>query len=121
MTVTTDIGPECWRALVPSLLLQPLLENAVKFGVAKNTVGATIELHARRDGEWLMLSVVDDGPGDRREGGLARDGDTPGGGVGLSNTRDRLRALYGDRQAVRVFNRSPRGFGAHVQLPFDDC
>jgi two-component system LytT family sensor kinase len=121
MDVAIDISPECWRALVPSLLLQPLIEYAVKFGVATSTGGATIELHARRDGEWLTLSVVDDGPGDRRgrEGGLARDGDTPGGGVGLANTRDRLRALYGDRQAVRVFNRSPRGFGVEVQLPFD--
>ena len=121
MEVTIDINPECWPALVPNLLLQPLIENAVKFGVAKSISGATIELHARRDGDRLVLSVLDDGPGDARvrEDDPSRDGAPARGGVGLSNIRDRLRALYGDRQAVRVSTRSPHGFVAEVQLPFE--
>ena len=121
MALTVDVSPECWRARVPSLLLQPLLENAVKFSVAKSTSGASIELRARRDGGWLVLSVVDDGPGDPRllESALVGDDTPPRGGVGLSNTRNRLQALYGSRQDFRVGNRSPRGFEAEVWLPFD--
>ena len=121
MKISVDIDPDCWPALVPSLLLQPLLENAVKFGVARNTGGATIELHAARNGDWLLLSVADDGPGDARMGedAVGGGGEVLRNGVGLSNTRDRLRALYNDRQAVRVSNRSPRGFAIELQIPFD--
>ncbi|HTU98950.1 MAG TPA: histidine kinase [Luteitalea sp.] len=122
MHVTLDVGPDCWPALVPSLLLQPLLENAVKFAVARNTRGATIVLRARRDTDWLHLAVEDDGPGAAAPNAdvhQSRTAVTPGVGVGLSNTRERLRALHGDRQEMCVANRAPHGFSVEVRLPFD--
>lgn len=120
MTVSVRVSPECWDARMPSLLLQPLVENAVKFAVARSARGAAIEVDARREGEWLLVSVADDGPGPP-SAQPPEDARSPQvrGGVGLSNTRERLRAVYGDRQAVRAMPRTPHGFIAEVQIPFE--
>jgi two-component system, LytTR family, sensor kinase len=103
--------PETLDALVPSLILQPLVENAVRHGNASQAVGGTIDVRASRDGDTLHLAVTDDGPG------VPLGADILGNGVGLSATRDRLRLLYGDVHHFEVGNRAG-GFGVRIALPF---
>jgi two-component system LytT family sensor kinase len=102
-------------ALVPTLILQPLVENAVKHGVSKVAGTGTIEIRVYRDGEdRLVLHVRDNGPG------LAGGEDSPRDeGVGLANTRARLEQLYGPEQSLRL-RPAPDGVGlvAEVTLPY---
>ena len=116
-----EIEPACWSALLPSLLLQPLVENAIKYAVAKRVEGGTIGLRASREGERLRLSVVDDGPGwpALDQGGVPPDNASRGNRVGLANTRDRLRVLYGAQQGFEVRNREEGGFMVTMTLPFE--
>ncbi|RMF17368.1 MAG: hypothetical protein D6757_01375, partial [Alphaproteobacteria bacterium] len=81
------------RALIPSLLLQPLIENAVKYAIAPSENGGTIEVAARIEGRTLVLVVRDDGPGS------APEGVSSGSGVGLKNTAERLAEIYGEAHA----------------------
>jgi hypothetical protein len=91
------IAPDCRSALLPSLLLQPVVENAIKHAVARRIEGGRVRLSAHRDADQLCLRVTDDGPG-------SADGPPvpPGNGVGLTNTRDRLRVLYGAHQRCEI-------------------
>ena len=113
LQVELDIADDCQGALLPSLLLQPLVENAIKYGVARQVQGGRLVLRARREGDVLHLQVQDDGPGSPE---LASAGDDCY-GVGLSNTRERLRVLYGDRQRFEVRNRSPHGVEVDIRIP----
>lgn len=115
LRIETAIDEDCWRALLPSLLLQPLVENAIKYAVAKQIAGGLLRIEAERDGEQLVLRVIDDGPGcSALEGGQL----PPGKGVGLRNTRERLHVLYGDASDFSVRNRE-RGIEVTLRLPFD--
>ncbi len=113
LRVRTDIADEARAVLVPSLLLQPIIENAIKHAVAKREEGGTIEILARRDGRWLELCVRDDGPGIGEPNPRAN-----GHGVGLTNTRERLRVLYGDDHAFTIANRAAGGLEVRMRLPF---
>lgn len=121
LRVDVEIEPACWSALLPSLLLQPLVENAIKYAVAKRVEGGTIGLRATREGERLRLSVIDDGPGWAAldHGGVPLDSAPRGNRVGLANTRDRLRVLYGERQRFELRNREEGGFAVSMTLPFE--
>ena len=111
----TAIDEECWQALLPSLLLQPLVENAIKFAVAGRIEGGRLRIEAARAGGTLLLRVIDDGPGcDRLEG----DALPAGKGVGLRNIRERLQVLYADRATVSARNLGP-GIEVLLQLPFE--
>jgi two-component system, LytTR family, sensor kinase len=114
LRVHTQIAAEARDALVPSLILQPLVENAIKHALSRREEGGTIEIDAHRDGGHLDITLRDDGPGcaDFAER-------SNGHGVGLANTRERLRVLYGERQNFSTANRSPRGFEVHLRLPFE--
>ena len=113
MTVRFDVAPDTLGAQVPSMLLQPLVENAVKHGIARRRASGRIEVRARRHAEALELSVRDDGPGFAAE--------QPGGrtGVGLGNTRARLEQLYG-ADGFEMYRGGGPGGGAVVRitLPF---
>ena len=114
LRVRMDITPEARAALVPSLILQPLIENAVKYAVARGEQGGAIEIDARRDGDQLAITLRDDGPGcvdftERKNGH----------GVGLANTRERLSVLYGARQQFSIANRAPHGVEVRIRLPFE--
>lgn len=104
------IEPETARAAVPDFILQPLVENAVRHGIAERIEAGQIIISARRDGDALVLTVEDDGPGydDRR----------PSAGLGLANTRERLAVLYGDRGTLRLVPRPGGGTIATVRLPY---
>lgn len=100
-----DVPADTLDGLVPTLLLQPLVENAVKHGIEPHATAGNISVRARRTDGRLLLEVSDDGPG--FNGG--RDG-----GIGLSNTRERLKQLYGDDHTFRL-DRCPEG-GARVVI-----
>lgn len=112
LVVQVDVPPEARPAHVPWLLLQPLVENAIRHGVSMREEGGTVTIQARRDGSQLSLVVADDGPG--WAGGPAPGN---GNGIGLANTRERLRALYGDRQSLEV-DSGTGGARISIRLPF---
>lgn len=110
-----DIQAEARRALIPSLLLQPLVENAIKYGIARSEDGGTLRISARVFGGELLLEMSDDGPGVDLE-----DGEIPGAnGVGLRNTRERLRELYGDLHGFRLSDTAPHGLTIHIRIPYE--
>jgi two-component system, LytTR family, sensor kinase len=112
-----DIADECRDALLPSLLLQPLIENAIKHAVARQVDGGTLRVAARRVEDRLEIEVADDGPGCGEAGPIRPAGS--GHGVGLANVRERLRVLYGNDQRFEAGNREPRGFVVRLALPFE--
>ncbi len=99
------------EALVPSLLLQPLIENAVKYAVSPSERGGTIRVEGRTRGSMLELAVSDDGPG--LNGNPVPSG---GRGVGLRNTRERLAVLYDDRHRFATIDNKP-GLRIELGLP----
>jgi LytS/YehU family sensor histidine kinase len=107
------IAPEAENALMPSLLLQPLVENSIKYAVSQSVGGGSIAVSAAIEGDRLQLVVADDGPGlDLRQGRLPR-----GGGVGLANTRERLTQVYGESQSFRLASTEPHGLTITIRLP----
>ncbi len=109
------LEPEAKEALVPSLLLQPLVENSIKYAIANAVGGGSIGVSACVEKDELVLAVADDGPGlDMRVGRNPK-----GGGVGLNNIRDRLRELYGERQSFRLGATEPHGLTTTVRLPLE--
>jgi signal transduction histidine kinase len=109
-----EIDASIARAAVPRFLLQPLVENALRHGIARRGDAGLVEIAGRREGETLVLTVRDDGPGLEEMAGSA-------GGVGLSNTRQRLEALYGARASLVVTNAEGGGAIATVRLPYHEA
>jgi len=113
LDVQIDPNAEC--ALVPSLILQPLVENAIKYAVAKCEDGCRIAIRAHASGELLELELTDDGPGSP----LFAPGAADSSGVGLRNTRERLSTLYGTQQRLNVENRPEGGVRVRITLPLE--
>jgi two-component sensor histidine kinase len=111
LRVTMSIGPGTEDAVVPALLLQPLVENAIRHGLAARVDAGAIGIGARIDGRTLVLLVSDEGSVDREEtiAGPER--------VGLGNTRARLEALYGDRARLQLTRGAARGARVTVEIP----
>jgi two-component system LytT family sensor kinase len=109
LTVETDIASDTLDASTPYLILQPLVENAIRHGIAPRASPGRVVVRARRDGGMLVLEVRDDGPG-------MPAGGAPKTGVGISSTRARLEALYGP--AYRFDWRSADHGGAIVTVAF---
>lgn len=108
-----DIDPGLFRDSVPRFLLQPLVENAVRHGIARRGDAGLVQVTANREGEQLVISVRDDGAGlppTQNEGG-----------VGLMNTRDRLTALYGANGTLEVKNAPGYGVVVTVRLPYHEA
>lgn len=110
LTVEITVAPDAYRCNVPSLLLQPIVENAIKYAIAKSVKGGKITVDARLDGGSLVLIVDDTGPDQDAGSGVDADvpGEESGVGIGLQNTRERLMTLYGEQFAVSN-ERSPLG------------
>ena len=111
LTVRIDVPAELRAALVPNLALQPLVENAVRHGIAQQSERGRIEVTARQDGKDLVIRVVNDGalPQDFRMNAVP--------GIGLRNTQLRLQHLYGDRAGLRICNESS-GVLCELRLPY---
>jgi len=113
LTLEFNIGPETSGALVPAMILQPLVENSIKHGVSRVGGAGKIGITAVRTNGRLRLTVANTGQD--------LGGDPPAAGVGLSNTRSRLKHLYGERQEFRLHARGPDGapgVTAEIILPF---
>ena len=110
---SVDVPSPLLPAQVPSLILQPMVENAVKHGIAKRVQGGTIRISASRVNGTITLSVYNDGPS------LPASWETTHPGVGISNVRTRLQTLYGGVFELRLMkNQKPDGVAVSVSLPF---
>jgi sensor histidine kinase YesM len=122
LEVSQEVDPDVLEALVPNLILQPLVENAVKHGVSQMEAGGKIDIRAWRDGERLHVSVRDNGPGltftgDGEPG--TDDGETGRTyGIGLRNTRERLESHYGPEQSLTLTPALEGGIVSHISLPY---
>jgi two-component sensor histidine kinase len=112
LRVEYDIAPGCMSALVPSLMLQPLVENAMKHGISQDPAARLLRISAVRDGTRLILTVYNDGPPLPRDDAVLRNG------IGIQNTVSRLQMLYGDEARLRLRDQPPHGVRAEVILPF---
>lgn len=110
-----EIEKAAEKALIPSLLLQPLIENAMKYAVAYSVNGGTVRVAARVFAGELLLEVGDDGPG--LEHSSSRSDTRQG--LGLANTRSRLQELYGNNQSFRLGTTDPHGVTAYIRLPYE--
>jgi len=109
-----NISDECQQALVPSMILQPLAENAIKHAIAVQEQGGCITISVSRFADDLLIEVADNGPGaDIVEGNLHREN-----GVGLANTRERLHALYREKFSLVVSHNQPSGVKVNLRMPF---
>ncbi|HJU86693.1 MAG TPA: ATP-binding protein, partial [Gemmatimonadota bacterium] len=111
LRIELDVRPDVLEARVPSLLLQPLVENAVRHGIAPLQRGGRITVSAAHEAERLSLTVEDDGAGARGQG-------APREGVGLRNTRARLERLYPDTHDLTIDRPTAGGFRVRIRIPF---
>ncbi|QSQ28549.1 histidine kinase [Pyxidicoccus parkwayensis] len=113
LQVEVDVAPEVRDALVPPLLLQPLVENAIRHGIAPRRGPGRVWVRAALSGERLAVEVRDDGVGPPSSGVEAlREG------IGLGSTRARLERLYGNAHALTLEANAPRGFAVSLSLPY---
>src|SRR5260370_1820102 len=111
LKVSVDVDPETLDASVPHLLLQPLVDNAVKHGISRSAAGGEIRISANRDDADLLLEVRDDGPGFREPSHF------PSSGVGLRITRELLETIYGQHQRLELLTLPEGGALARVSIP----
>jgi two-component system, LytTR family, sensor kinase len=109
LTVEMDIDPHALTAMIPNLILQPIVENAVRHGVARQTNHGHITIRARRQGARLIMKVEDNGPGLKLN--------SNGSGIGLSNTRARLEQFYGSDFSFQIANSAERGASVTLDVP----
>ncbi len=112
LVVSLDVDPATRDALVPQLLLQPLVENAIRHGAGENATAA-VDVRARREGGGLRLQIRDRGPGIAEA-----QSEVIGRGVGLSNTAERLERLYGAAHAFALRNADGGGLAVDVTIPY---
>ena len=117
LTVEWDIAPDTLEATVPVFIWQPILENAFRYGTDSATGRVAVEIGARREGTDLILWIRDSGTGGEEGSHRRRLAASPGQGIGLRNTRDRVARLYGASGSVQV-RTLEQGTIAVVRLPF---
>jgi sensor histidine kinase YesM len=101
------------EALVPPLILQPLVENAIRYGIESREAGGIVTIRALREESVLRLEISDDGEG--FSGGQLLG---TGNGIGLSNTKARLQELYGDKHQFKLTAHQPTGACVQIEIPF---
>ncbi|MCB0764981.1 MAG: histidine kinase [Flavobacteriales bacterium] len=112
--VTYDIPLDLQGVMVPSMVLQPLVENAIKHGTDENNEAVAIAIEASRQGDSILLSVADNGKGCADP---TKAMDT--GGIGLRNVRDRINLLYGDAASFSIHSPGAKGFRVEIMLPIE--
>lgn len=117
LTVVWDIEEKTKTALVPSLILQPIIENSIKFAISKLEEGGCISISAKTFGRDLMLNVSDNGPGaEIKNGQLPK---SKGGGVGVHNIQERLEALYHNKHSFVISHNYPTGIKVNIRIPYE--
>jgi sensor histidine kinase YesM len=112
LKVHMEVSPETLNAMVPNLILQPLVENAIRHGVAADDMAGKIVIETFTDDEMLHIRVCDDGPGLQAGWRLEENA-----GIGLTNTRERLKHLYGSASRFELRNGESRGLIATITIP----
>ena len=115
LSVDITIAPETKKALVPNLILQPIVENAFEHGLMASIGNGHIEVHSRREDDRLHLLVRDNGPGLNADGHAARK---IGRRLGLTNTSERLEHLYGTRHRFQLSDAPGGGLQVSIEIPF---
>ncbi len=113
LIIELDCEPAALDADVPTLLLQPLVENAILHGIQPSMRGGTVRIAARHEERWLALEVDDDGVGMS-----AGNGNGQRERMGLSSTRERLEKHFGDEQTFRIVQREPSGTRVLIRIPW---
>ena len=115
LAITREIANEALDACVPNLILQPIIENAIRHGISRITGVGCLAIRVKRFGERLRIQVEDNGPGPH----MAHDGErTEGSGIGLSNTRARLRHIYDSDFRLELADSQPHGTIVTIEIPF---
>jgi two-component system LytT family sensor kinase len=114
LSLELKIGDKAREALIPSLLLQPLVENAIKYGIARAEGGGHLRISAKVFAGDLLIEVSDDGPGCE----LVSNNIPNAKGVGLRNTRERLATLYGSEHSIKLSQTEPHGLAICIRIPF---
>jgi len=109
------ISQDTLDAVVPSMLLQPLVENAVRHGVAPVIEGGTIAIGSMIHNDFLVMTIKNSGP---RTSSTSAQNDKPSKGIGVANTAERLRTLYGDNQRLSLRSPDAGGYEVTIELPF---
>jgi two-component sensor histidine kinase len=113
LQIERDVAPETLNGMVPILIFQPLVENAVKHGIERQIAPGLIRVEIRRQEDKLICKVTDNG----RSHPTPADGELKE-GIGLGNTRSRLKELYGDRSVMKLGFGAGTGFTAEIQIPW---
>jgi two-component system LytT family sensor kinase len=116
LDVEVDVDPEIRRALVPTLLLQPLVENALRHGISRSGGRGLVRIAAWREHGRVRFEIADNGPGIATPGVLR--GGSNGTGIGIANTSERLQALFGDDQSLSLSNAPAGGAVVEVAIPY---
>jgi LytS/YehU family sensor histidine kinase len=114
LIIEKSIEAKAQEGLVPSLILQPLIENAIKYAITPSESGGALRISARVQQKTLVLQLADTGPGL----GNGNNGQKSC-GVGLKNTRERLQQLYGDNQAFTLAPNEPSGLRITINIPYE--
>lgn len=120
LNIDFDVSDDAKNALIPSLLLQPLIENAIKYAIAPMENGGTIQLSVKRDRKILKIILCDTGPGlpDKED---QKTIDPNSSGVGLANTRNRLNELYPNDHNISINSRKEGGLQIFIALPYEEA
>jgi two-component system LytT family sensor kinase len=121
LRVVKEIAPDTLQVVVPSMLLQPLIENSIKHGLEPRIDGGTVTLRSRITGDGrLLVEVEDDGVGMAPGRATAGEIKRPGTGIGMRNVRERMQVLYGDSAEVSIESRPGRGTKVALIMPVID-
>ena len=113
LRVVKDVAPDTLDLIVPSMLLQPIIENSIKHGLSRKVGGGCITIHTARHGDRTLIQVDDDGLGMTTE----RLGEALRSGIGLSNVNERLRTIYGASCTLRLTSQTGRGTSVSMEIP----
>jgi two-component system LytT family sensor kinase len=111
LVVATEVEPQTLSLMVPNLILQPIVENAIQHGIARQTAAGTITIRAFQESDRFIVQVEDNGPG------LGTNPNGTNSGIGLSNTRARLAQHYGDDYRFEIVNSENRGVIVTLEIP----
>ncbi|MFC1492541.1 sensor histidine kinase [candidate division KSB1 bacterium] len=113
LKININVDPNLLGVIVPNLLLQPLVENAIRHGISTKAEGGKIEINAKKIDERLLLEIIDDGSG-------LKDSQTTiiNEGFGLKNTRERLKQLYGENFRFDIRNSDTAGCIVSIEIPY---
>lgn len=117
LRVIKELEPESLEMLVPAMLLQPLVENSIKHGLASKIEGGSIYLRSRRGAKAIIIEVEDDGVGMGAAQLIEKPNGLDGTGIGMANVAERLKVLYGDTARMTIDSQDGKGTLVRLRLP----